>query len=145
MNDCTCGDGIVSEEEECDGGDCCDSVMCQFLPSSTVCRVSAGECDVAETCTGSSASCPADIIGAIFCTGMTKDGERKVGHSRRVAASRAARGPMGDHHLTTSPPGELDLFCFIFLLFWFNPFDADQTAFNKDAWDFEDNGLEELS
>src|SRR5206468_465373 len=27
-----------------------------------VCRVSAGGCDPAETCTGSSATCPADVI-----------------------------------------------------------------------------------
>jgi hypothetical protein len=31
-----------------------------FVPSTVVCRPSAGPCDVAETCTGSSASCPAD-------------------------------------------------------------------------------------
>jgi hypothetical protein len=30
------------------------------LPSSTVCRPSAGQCDLAESCTGSAAACPAD-------------------------------------------------------------------------------------
>jgi hypothetical protein len=31
-----------------------------FEPATTVCRPSSGACDVAETCTGSSAACPAD-------------------------------------------------------------------------------------
>jgi hypothetical protein len=34
------------------------------LPASTVCRAAAGACDVAETCTGSSAACPADARAA---------------------------------------------------------------------------------
>jgi hypothetical protein len=33
-------------------------------PSSTVCRSSAGVCDVAESCTGSSTTCPADALAA---------------------------------------------------------------------------------
>jgi hypothetical protein len=33
---------------------------CTFRPASTVCRASAGPCDVAESCTGSSAACPGD-------------------------------------------------------------------------------------
>ena len=32
----------------------------EFRPASFVCRASAGPCDVPETCTGSSAACPAD-------------------------------------------------------------------------------------
>ncbi|MFO0554475.1 MAG: hypothetical protein U0271_39195 [Polyangiaceae bacterium] len=35
----------------------CDSV---FAPSGTVCRAAAGECDIAEACTGASATCPGD-------------------------------------------------------------------------------------
>lgn len=33
---------------------------CQFLPSARVCRGSLGRCDPAESCTGTSASCPSD-------------------------------------------------------------------------------------
>ncbi|HEY3446479.1 MAG TPA: MYXO-CTERM sorting domain-containing protein, partial [Myxococcales bacterium] len=31
-----------------------------FVPAGTACRVAAGDCDLAESCTGSSASCPVD-------------------------------------------------------------------------------------
>ncbi len=60
-----CGNGVVEGSEACDdgntvNGDCCSSV-CQFESTSTVCRSAAGECDAAETCTGASATCPADI------------------------------------------------------------------------------------
>ena len=80
-----CGNGIVEAGEDCDcGGEqscgkypCCDPTTCryrnnavcddshescctncQFTPASTVCRASTGICDVEETCTGSSGSCP---------------------------------------------------------------------------------------
>jgi cysteine-rich repeat protein len=50
--------------EQCDDGntldgDCCSST-CQFESRTTVCRPATGFCDVAETCTGTSAICPAD-------------------------------------------------------------------------------------
>src|SRR5947208_15696689 len=56
------GNGVVDAGEGCDrglGGACC-SATCQFLPSTTQCRASAGSCDVAEFCTGSSDTCPAN-------------------------------------------------------------------------------------
>ncbi len=52
-----CGNGDVEGTEECDGGDCC-TVDCLFATGE--CRGSAGDCDVAESCTGASADCPAD-------------------------------------------------------------------------------------
>lgn len=82
-----CGNGIVEAGEDCDcGGEqscgnnpCCNPTTCkfrnnavcddshesccsscQFTSASTVCRASTGICDVEETCTGSSGSCPAD-------------------------------------------------------------------------------------
>src|SRR6266849_9657602 len=61
-----CGDGVVESGEQCDdgntqNGDCCSS-SCQFEAAGTVCRAAAGVCDVAETCTGTSATCPADAF-----------------------------------------------------------------------------------
>jgi len=57
-----CGNGVLESGEQCESpfGSCCDSGTCQFKSSSIVCRASAGVCDIAETCTGSSATCPTD-------------------------------------------------------------------------------------
>ncbi|MBI3784797.1 MAG: DUF4215 domain-containing protein [Deltaproteobacteria bacterium] len=65
-----CGNGIVDTDtgEQCDQGaangtnaSCCSS-SCTYLSSSTVCRAAAGDCDLAEFCTGSSTGCPADAV-----------------------------------------------------------------------------------
>ncbi|MFQ5513351.1 MAG: hypothetical protein ACE5FG_02850 [Myxococcota bacterium] len=59
-----CGDGIVQPElgEQCEAsqGSCCSPTTCQFISAGTECRGSAGICDLAESCTGSDAACPAD-------------------------------------------------------------------------------------
>jgi hypothetical protein len=64
-----CGDGVVQAAggEQCDAGannglpgSCCSS-SCQLLSAGTVCRTDGGFCDVAETCDGASATCPADV------------------------------------------------------------------------------------
>ena len=59
-----CGDGVMDVGEQCDdgntlNGDCCSST-CQYDTSTVVCRASGGACDLAESCTGSSGTCPAD-------------------------------------------------------------------------------------
>ncbi len=61
-NDCNnldtpCADGV------------CANYQCQqqFKPSSTLCRASAGVCDLAESCTGFSANCPADSKSTAQC------------------------------------------------------------------------------
>jgi len=57
-----CGD---QTETDCDDKNTCNSVgFCQnnFDPAGTICRASAGDCDVVETCTGSSATCPTDTF-----------------------------------------------------------------------------------
>ncbi|KAI9373799.1 Metallo-peptidase family M12-domain-containing protein [Aspergillus egyptiacus] len=82
-----CGNGIVEAGEDCDcggqdgcaGNQCCDASTCkfrdgavcddandgcchscQFASAGTVCRSSTGECDIEETCTGNSSTCPTD-------------------------------------------------------------------------------------
>ncbi|CDZ96471.1 Meltrins, fertilins and related Zn-dependent metalloproteinases of the ADAMs family [Phaffia rhodozyma] len=80
-----CGNGILEPGEDCDPGSnatsaCCDPATCkfrtgavcdptsaacctetcQYASSSVVCRPAQGECDIQETCTGNSSSCPTD-------------------------------------------------------------------------------------
>src|SRR5438034_2037931 len=68
--DANCGNGTLDPGEDCDqgasngtAGSCC-SASCRFVTSGTICRAAANECDVAESCTGSSATCPADAVKA---------------------------------------------------------------------------------
>jgi hypothetical protein len=49
-----------------------------FSPSTTVCRSSAGACDVAESCTGSDADCPGDGIASSGTTCRTVTGDCDV-------------------------------------------------------------------
>eukprot|EP01119_Soliformovum_irregulare_P013766 TRINITY_DN36_c0_g1_i4.p1 TRINITY_DN36_c0_g1~~TRINITY_DN36_c0_g1_i4.p1 ORF type:complete len:720 (+),score=164.52 TRINITY_DN36_c0_g1_i4:42-2162(+) len=65
-----CGDGTLQSPEECDDGtengkatSCCSS-NCTFITAGTICRPVAGGCDIAETCTGSSATCSSDLFKA---------------------------------------------------------------------------------
>ncbi|KAJ2781497.1 hypothetical protein H4R18_002823, partial [Coemansia javaensis] len=82
-----CGNGIKEKGEECDCGStdeckndpCCDAATCRLKPGAqcadsndlccdkcqirargSVCRPKYSECDIAETCDGESADCPAD-------------------------------------------------------------------------------------
>ena len=60
-----CGD---PDNTDCNAPDTCDAGgQCQenFKPAGTSCRASAGDCDVAETCTGASADCPIDEFVAV--------------------------------------------------------------------------------
>jgi spore coat protein A len=64
----SCGDGEIDPGESCDSagangtpGSCC-SASCEWNPAATVCRADGGECDPAETCSGSSAACPDDAV-----------------------------------------------------------------------------------
>ncbi len=77
-NDCPSGD--------CASGFCNGAGACDYTPSTTECRESAGICDLAEFCTGSFPDCPADAkstaecrpeVGvcdvAEFCNGVSND------------------------------------------------------------------------
>src|SRR5207245_5297325 len=73
-----CGNGVLDSGEDCDlgvnngqAGFCCKN-NCTFQPSPNVCRNAVNECDLAETCTGSSATCPADAVKSAG-TGCTDD------------------------------------------------------------------------
>lgn len=66
-----CGNSMLEAGEQCDdgntnAGDCC-SPACAFEPADTVCRAAGGVCDVAETCTGTSARCPGDVKASGVC------------------------------------------------------------------------------
>jgi hypothetical protein len=65
----TCGNNLVEGTEQCDGGACCNT-NCTFKSSATVCRASGSECDLAESCTGSASTCPADRFqpNTVSCT-----------------------------------------------------------------------------
>jgi hypothetical protein len=71
----TCGNGVVndtgSNNERCDNGGanntqavgCCAAGCLEFVTAGTTCRPDAGVCDLgAETCSGSSGTCPADTL-----------------------------------------------------------------------------------
>jgi hypothetical protein len=61
-----CGNGVAETKEQCDAGaangtpgSCC-TTGCGFRGAGAECRAAADVCDVAEACSGSSGSCPAD-------------------------------------------------------------------------------------
>jgi len=65
-NDVACGNEVVDPTEECGepslpGGGCCDA-SCRIRSAGATCREAAGACDLAETCSGASAACPADTV-----------------------------------------------------------------------------------
>lgn len=74
-----CGNGVVDAGETCEHGSeistqCCSS-ECAPAPSGTVCRPAVDECDLAETCDGSTGGCPddevsPDVDGDGLCNGV---------------------------------------------------------------------------
>jgi hypothetical protein len=63
-----CGNGILNAGEQCDLGagngsatTCCTS-GCLFRSAGSVCRATAGVCDLADLCTGTGGTCPADAF-----------------------------------------------------------------------------------
>src|SRR5204862_72205 len=78
-----------------------------YQPATTVCRASAGQCDVAESCSGSSGACPADGFApaTTSCTGTSNGGacdgtdscdgtgHCNDGYHPATTTSRASAGP----------------------------------------------------
>ena len=58
---------------QCASGTCCNTSTCQLMTRESECRASIGECDIAESCTGSSADCPQDVyrMNGIPCASDT--------------------------------------------------------------------------
>lgn len=60
-----CVDGVCCEsacDGMCESATCSSSGECILADVATVCRAAADACDVAETCTGTSAACPVDQL-----------------------------------------------------------------------------------
>jgi cysteine-rich repeat protein len=110
----SCGDGTTDPgpggSEQCDlagangaATSCCTST-CTFRAGGQTCRTSAGICDVVETCTGSSGSCPADgfVNSSTQCRGSagvcdpaencTGSAAACPGDAKSSAVCRAAAG-----------------------------------------------------
>ncbi|CAJ1335635.1 unnamed protein product, partial [Effrenium voratum] len=58
---CDCASCTLKSSSACAGTDpCCDSSTCSLKAAGTVCRAAVSGCDVAESCSGTSALCPPD-------------------------------------------------------------------------------------
>ncbi len=117
-----CGDGTPEYGELCDQGaangaasSCC-SVACTVEPSSKTCRPSAGDCDVAESCDGTGATCPADTLApsSTVCRSAMGDCDLPESCTGTAAAcpadalapsSTVCRSAMGDCDLPESCTG----------------------------------------
>ena len=90
--------------EQCDLGgangaasSCCTTHL-QFRPRGQVCRASAGVCDLPETCTGSSATCPADAKSTAPCRAVGRRLRRRRELQRRRATPARADGFVAGRH-----------------------------------------------
>lgn len=104
-----CGNGQLDLDEQCDQGaatgaphSCCTG-GCFFVASGTTCRGNAGECDVAESCSGTSGACPGDGFKAAatpcaedgnvctkdLCSGSAAECSHPAGNAGTVCRSAA--------------------------------------------------------
>jgi cysteine-rich repeat protein len=68
-----CGNGVLDPGEGCDNGlangspsSCCTTI-CSFRSAGETCRAAAGVCDLPDSCTGSSGTCPVDAKSSSAC------------------------------------------------------------------------------
>jgi RHS repeat-associated protein len=105
----SCTTGTQCASGFCANGVCCDTACnsgcgacnltgkvgtCSPLAGGTVCRMAAGECDLTETCNGSSTSCPADAKKASG-TACTDDGNACT-QDQCNGSSVACQHPVGN-------------------------------------------------
>lgn len=96
-NGTACGDDPGSSV--CDLAPTCQTGVCtpRFAPNTTECRAADGECDVAESCTGTTAACPSDAVkgGGVTCStdGNVCTNDICNGTSKTCTHSAVADGP----------------------------------------------------
>ena len=80
----------------CDAQDVCAAGSCSsvFATGGTVCRASTGGCDTAEVCSGSAASCPADVNGCCMNDAACDDGNVCTSDTCNLQSGVCAAGPM---------------------------------------------------
>ena len=118
---CTCGDGDVDAWEACDpsapGNECCNVTCDGYLSVDTVCRAAPLICDVAETCPGDAAACPADGVAGTGVECRAQDGVCDVADNCNgtdktcpadayAAGTVVCRGADGDCDVAENCPGD---------------------------------------
>ena len=111
-----CGNGNPDAGEQCDLGSnngepgyCCSS-SCQYVSAGIECRASTGVCDVAETCTGDSATCPVDAKKSAGTECRASEGScdiAEVCDGSAVACPNDVKQPQG--HECRASAGECDV------------------------------------
>jgi cysteine-rich repeat protein len=114
-----CGDGVISAPagssytEQCDlagsngSATACCNANCTFRAAGQSCRTSAGVCDVAETCSGSSAVCPTDA----FASGTTCRGSAGECDVAELCTGFGAACPADDKRVNGFPCSDDGLPC----------------------------------
>ncbi|KAG7511900.1 disintegrin and metalloproteinase domain-containing protein 8-like [Solea senegalensis] len=94
----------LTEGAQCAEGECCEN--CQLKPTSSVCRPKARDCDMAENCTGFSATCPTDVYAqnGLLCgsgKGYCYDGQcpSKRQHCKKLWGPDAEVAPFACYYL----------------------------------------------
>jgi hypothetical protein len=104
----SCRPKSANPSDVCDVEDFCDgtSATCadSFVPANatTACRPSAGDCDIAEKCTGLSAQCPADVLrsGADVCRAVVAGNDCDL---EERCSGVSAQCPVDKVKLTNTP------------------------------------------
>ncbi len=105
-----CVDGVCCESS-CGGGDpsdcqaCSQSAgassngTCELLPTTHVCRVASGICDIQESCSGTSPVCPSDVLAPTPCGSDASDGG-VAGEDGGLGAEDGGPGMSGGEFVT---------------------------------------------
>ena len=111
-----CGNGVIDGIEQCDEGaanglptSCCTS-LCTRRPSGATCRAPAGVCDMAELCSGASATCPADVFqpNTFYCRAASNGDSCDVSEQCTGSGPNCPADPVQPNG-TTCRPGSGDL------------------------------------